>query len=210
MVNKIIIKASGYGIQNPYNMIELSLDGNRILGRPFEFDSDIVNHKTMCNAFGNLVKPTKVSTVCPQCGQGLIIDLNLGDPPYGVIKCTCKYCHPKLPPIVDPFMNPLEFGRVSHLDLDNTIHDVSKPLDLDTIDLKSFDIETSADADITSKKQAVTPKLKQTIETGKSAKKTSQPKKANQQPKNQQATNQEATAKPRLELNTEMGEEQDI
>ena len=112
-------------------MIPLLINGQNLHGRPIEFDSDVANQKTMENAFGNPVKPTKISTCCPDCGQGLEFDLTLGDPPYSSVEVTCYICNPAAPPPVDPFMNPLEDGRVPGHDLDHfSIIQMSKLLSM--------------------------------------------------------------------------------
>ena len=115
-------------------MIPLLINGQNLHGRPIEFDSDVANQKTMENAFGNPVKPTKISTCCPDCGQGLEFDLTLGDPPYSSVEVTCYICNPAAPPPVDPFMNPLEDGRVPGHDLDPLLHNPNEQVVVDEDD----------------------------------------------------------------------------
>lgn len=97
---------------NPYDLIELLVNGSHIHGRPIELDSDIVDQRTMRNAFGSIVKPSKVSTVCPDCGQGLQFYVTLGEPPFDTQNVSCEYCNPAPPPIVDAFINPINEGKI--------------------------------------------------------------------------------------------------
>lgn len=108
---------------NPYNLIQLLINGKPIGGRPYEMDSDVVNQKTMENGFGNLVKPSKVITMCPDCSQGLQVDVKLGDPPFEPVVYTCPYCKPAPPSVIDPFINPVKTGRVPAASLDPILHD---------------------------------------------------------------------------------------
>lgn len=114
---------------NPYDLLQLKINGKPMHGRPFEFDSAVANQKTMKNAFGRLVKPTKLATVCPDCGQGLEINVKLDEPPFRVINYSCHHCHPAPKPLVDPFVNPLQSGRIPVADLDPLLHNPDKPLD---------------------------------------------------------------------------------
>lgn len=107
---------------NPYDLIPLLVNGQDLHGRPIEFDSDVANQQTMENSFGNPVKPTKISTCCPDCGQGLEFELTLGDPPFSAVEVICYHCNPEAPAPADPFMNPLEDGRVPDHDLDPLLH----------------------------------------------------------------------------------------
>ena len=115
-------------IYNPYDLIDLLINGKKIHGRPIAFDSDITNHKTMENAFGNYVKPTKLSSCCPDCGQGLEFEVVLNDPPFDVVILTCYHCKPQAPSSPDPFMNPLDDGRIPIHDLDPLLHDPNAAL----------------------------------------------------------------------------------
>lgn len=108
---------------NPYDLINLIINGKPITGRPFEFNSTLHDHKRMTNALGALVKPTKVSTMCPDCGQGLYVDVFLDTPPFAPVVVTCSYCQPAPAPFQDPFTNPVQSGRVRSIELDQLIHD---------------------------------------------------------------------------------------
>ncbi len=117
---------------NPYDLLQLLINGKPITGRPFAFDSEVVNQKTMTNAFKALVKPTKVITICPDCGQGMELDVLLGDPPFPVLEYNCQQCRPGPPPLVDPFINPFTSGRVAAYELDPIARDPSKRLEVPT------------------------------------------------------------------------------
>ncbi len=97
-------------------------------GRPFEFDSNVVDQKNMKNAFGSYVKPIKITSICPDCGSGLHINVKLADPPFSPVPYTCPYCKPAPPPLIDPFVNPLSTGRVPLVDLNPFLHNPKEPL----------------------------------------------------------------------------------
>lgn len=112
---------------NPYDLLELLVNNQQMYGRPVEFDSEMVNQDTMRNAFGSLVKPSKVSTVCPDCGQGLEVSVRLGEPPFGIVAIKCEHCYPAPPPPIDPFMNPVKDGRIPIENLDPMLHKYNEP-----------------------------------------------------------------------------------
>jgi len=112
---------------NPYDLINLVLNGQPTYGRPIEFDSDAVDRKNMKNAFGNFMKPKAISTTCPNCGSGLIIQVNLSDPPFAPFVCQCIYCHPIAPYMPDPFINPIESGLVEEHELDPLLVNINVP-----------------------------------------------------------------------------------
>lgn len=115
---------------NPYDLVEINLNGMRTHARPYEFDSEVKNQHDMTNEHGKPVKPTKLSLACPQCGAGLNIDVRYGEnmnPPLPVLNFCCLDFYPECPNAervtptkldVDPFVNPLESGRVKMEDLD--------------------------------------------------------------------------------------------
>lgn len=107
---------------NPYDLIPTRVNGQELTSRPIEFDSEVVDNQNMTNAHGNLITPIKVSTVCPDCGQGLEYDVTLGSPPWS-LDVICYHCNPAPPPSADPFMNPVEDGRIGEHELDPLLHD---------------------------------------------------------------------------------------
>jgi hypothetical protein len=130
---------------NPYGLVPLLINGKAIDGRPYEFDSDVVNQKTMKNAFGEFVKPSKVVSVCPDCSQGLQIDVQLGEPPFTPVHYTCRFCRPAPLPLPDPFVNPTVSGRVPAFELDPMLRDPVKPLEIpDTVVSERFQMPQEA------------------------------------------------------------------
>jgi hypothetical protein len=113
---------------SPYDLVPLTINGKSITGRPFQFDSDVVNQMTMTNAFGVVVKPSRVITTCPDCGQGFELDVKLGDPPFQAVVVACPVCKPAPPPVQDPFLNPIKTGRIQAFELDPILHDPKQPL----------------------------------------------------------------------------------
>jgi len=108
---------------NPYDLVTVRIEGEEIGGRPYQFDSEPANQQTMQNSFGNYVKPTHISTVCPKCGQGVMIEnIQLPDPPFPVIDWVCQHCRPGVEPPVNAFMNPLEAGRIAEHEFDPLLH----------------------------------------------------------------------------------------
>lgn len=100
---------------NPYDLVPLLINGKQIYGRPIELDSVIVNHTKITNGFGSLVKPSKLSTTCPDCGQGLMLDVKLSEPPF-FYSTDCYICRPTKPENTI-FVNPL-IDSIGHDELD--------------------------------------------------------------------------------------------
>jgi hypothetical protein len=107
---------------NPYDPVEVIVNGQKMFARPIEFDSEIADPQTSNNAFGYPVKPTKLSATCPDCGSGLEIEVILDDPPFDTIVYNCHYCRPAPEPLPDPFTNPVDTGRVATHELDPLLH----------------------------------------------------------------------------------------
>ena len=100
---------------NPFDLLQLVINGHPIDGRPTEFDGTP-------NVGTEMVKPTRVNTVCPDCGSGLEFSLHLPDPPFGVLAFTCTECNPAATESQDPFMNPIHTGRIAPHELDPLLH----------------------------------------------------------------------------------------
>lgn len=113
---------------NPYDLVLLIVNGRQMYGRPVSFDSDVVDQKHMKNAFGKYVKPTQISSTCPDCGQGFIIDVKLSEPPFSAYQCLCPVCKPSPPPMLDPFINPVTTNRISVNELDPILHNITDPI----------------------------------------------------------------------------------
>lgn len=189
---------------NPYALVELSLDGKSTYGRPIAFDSDVVDHKNMKNAFGNYVKPTKVVTTCHKCGQGIELSVMLGAPPFSVYQCTCPYCHPKACPIINPFNNPVKANKILVTELDPMVHDLGK-------------VDTDMPSDTVAERRSVvdvmmTEEMKQQmnesnkVETDLADSVTNvKPRKPRSKTKNEPKNEPKRLVEP--ELNNELGEE---
>lgn len=87
----------------------ITIKSVQIDARPFEFANN---------------KPTKYASVCPHCGQGIVIT-NAGIDKHGNV--ACPECHagapPILPPVVDPFINPVKSGIITQAALDPDLTD---------------------------------------------------------------------------------------
>lgn len=110
---------------NPYDILEISINGNKIHARPFQFDSEPSNYHTLENKEGRIIRPTKLASICPDCGQGLEIDIDLQDAPEGwhqvptYLSFNCYLCNAnEARQIQDPFFNPIEDGRIEEKDID--------------------------------------------------------------------------------------------
>jgi hypothetical protein len=112
---------------NPYDLIPTKINGKDFQSRPIAFDSDVVDNQAMTNAFGNIVKPTRVSTICPDCGQGLEYDCDFKIPPF-YLEVNCYHCNLAPPPPADPFVNPLDTGRIDDYELDPILHDPNEKI----------------------------------------------------------------------------------
>lgn len=108
---------------NPYDLVSMTVNGKEMHGRPVAFDSEVVDQNAMTNAFGNVVKPIKLSTCCPDCGQGVEYDVYLAEPPFSVVSVICYNCHPEPEAQIDPFMNPIDDGRIGEHEIDPLLHD---------------------------------------------------------------------------------------
>jgi hypothetical protein len=130
---------------NPYDLVEIILNGSIELARPIEWDTEIADELTNKNAFGNYVKPTKLSTTCPGCGQGLTFTVHLSDPPFEPVQRKCSYCFPAPPSIGDPFCNPLETGRIGYHELDPLLRNSDEPVEganiIERLDISEEDVE---------------------------------------------------------------------
>jgi hypothetical protein len=98
---------------NPYDLLLLEINGVSIDGRPIDFDGDPINN--------SLAIPTKVATVCPNCGQGLEFDVQLSNPPFSVIARNCYLCNVEKE-IISPFVNPLDTGEIQNYELEPLLY----------------------------------------------------------------------------------------
>lgn len=111
---------------NPYDLVSIKLNNHNTYGRPVEFSSQIVDQKKLTDAFGKVVKPTKISTTCADCGQGFTLDVDLGEPPFTVLAINCPVCRPAVIVPKDPFVDPVEIGLVQEHHINPSVADVEK------------------------------------------------------------------------------------
>lgn len=126
---------------NPYDLVYINLNGHHTFGRPVTFDSEIVDHFNLKNASGKYIKPTQISTTCPDCGQGFILDVYLKEPPFDEYECSCPYCS-IVPIMPDPFINPIIANKIELNELDPLLHNINKPLTLSSTVSDRTNVET--------------------------------------------------------------------
>jgi hypothetical protein len=124
---------------NPYDLVDLIINGHQSYGRPIVFDSEVSDSDTMLNAFGEIVRPVKIASTCPDCGQGLELDIKVNNPPFHV-NVNCYMCNTQAVNVpesmvasksgsaIDPFINPIRDGRMSMSDIDPLLYDASYQL----------------------------------------------------------------------------------
>jgi len=112
---------------NPYDLIPLKINGSSTYGRPVEFDSVIADQKTLKNAFGQLVKPSRLSTTCNDCGQGFLFYVDLEEPPFSM-DINCPLCKP-VPYCDEPFVDPVKEGLVKEHEINPSLVDLNKGLE---------------------------------------------------------------------------------
>jgi hypothetical protein len=152
---------------NPYDLILVTVNSTTDLyARPVEFDSEVVNTDEMTNSDGQLVMPSKIETVCPDCGSTISIEVKLSGPPFGVIDCVCNECNPAPVPLADPFINPVETGRIKPSDLDPAVINPAEKVDENPSTTVADRIKT------------VTKKAKKAKKAPKKASATKKPKKS--------------------------------
>jgi hypothetical protein len=120
---------------NPYDLIPVKINEHLTFGRPVAFDSDVCDTIKMVNSKGLIVKPTELVTTCPDCGSGLVLQIDLPDPPFGDIEhqCICKR-----ETVIYPFMNPLQDNRIR---LDFLDPKLALPSDADQLMKASNEVE---------------------------------------------------------------------
>ena len=112
---------------NPYDLVQVDMYGEMINARPIVL-SGIVASNDFLDPFGRLVKPEKVVLTCPSCGSYIELTLNYDDSPPYVGICGC--CEERKPKYIDPFVNPVECGRISRYDLFSSCLNPSSVVDM--------------------------------------------------------------------------------
>jgi hypothetical protein len=94
---------------NPYDLVSVEIYGVVVFARPIKFSGSIVNNAKSLDAFGQLVRPVLVHLTCPVCGG--LVEFSLVPP------CVCAVCEASRPVKVNPFIDPIRFGRLRMCDL---------------------------------------------------------------------------------------------
>lgn len=164
---------------NPYDLILVTVNNTTDLyARPVEFDSEVANTDEMTNSDGQLVIPSKIETVCPDCGSTISIEVELSGPPFGVIDCVCNECNPIPAPLADPFTNPVETGRIKPSDLDPAIINPAEKVDENPSTTVADRIKTA-----TKKAKKAPKKASKKTSATKKPKKSSKPEKVKKKTK---------------------------
>ncbi len=91
-------------MNSPYDMVTARMQTANgtmeVYMRPFQFDSEPVDLNTMKNAFGLVIRPTRLSSSCPNCGCLVDVEVTT-DLLY---KCGECYREPKKP-VFTPFVS---------------------------------------------------------------------------------------------------------
>jgi hypothetical protein len=91
---------------NPYDLHEISFNGHKVLARPVEWNSQMIDQVKMKNHFGDSVLASKIVFTCPDCSafQEILVSDDL-DTDYN---CECSIKSAKSDKTQDPFINPFE------------------------------------------------------------------------------------------------------
>jgi len=84
----------GPTMDNPYELVPIKINDKETYGRPVRFDSEPVDMHTLKNKEGRVIRPSLLTSACPDCGQGLEVDLGPDDHILGV-SITCNLCKDK-------------------------------------------------------------------------------------------------------------------
>jgi len=155
---------------NPYDLISVTVNNiSDLYARPVEFDSEVVDLTEMTNANGQLIMPSRIETVCPDCGSVVSMEVKLSNPPFGIINCVCGECNPVPVPAADPFINPIETGRIKSSDLDPIILNPVEDIDDDSTITVADKLEKAAKKKAKKATKKATKKTSTTKKTKKSA-----------------------------------------
>lgn len=94
---------------NPYDLHQITFNDQLIYARPIEWNSGVVDQKTMLTPFNEQFRATKLTLTCPDCGTCVTLDI------YNSIEtnyyCDCvglRQADKKGQITDDPFRNPIE------------------------------------------------------------------------------------------------------
>lgn len=79
-------------VPNPYDLLDLTVNGKAMQGRPTAWSSEIVDHYSLLGADGLPVVATRVITLCPDCSQGFEADVDREA--QRPIALDCPACRP--------------------------------------------------------------------------------------------------------------------
>lgn len=79
---------------NPYDLIKIRINNHELYGRPVAFDSEPADSHTLLNKEGDIIRPTRITSVCPDCGQGLELEIRVENPPFSM-SYECHLCKSK-------------------------------------------------------------------------------------------------------------------
>lgn len=112
---------------NPYNLLNILINGKPFTARPIELDGEIHNYNSMTDVHGRLIKPKLIHTTCPDCGSLIQHSINAGDPPFGIFIVNCNICNPEYVNL-SPFIDPIQSGNVHLTELSPNIANVTQPI----------------------------------------------------------------------------------
>lgn len=94
-------------MNSPYDMVKARMKTAKgimeVYMRPFQFDSEPVDLNTMKNAFGFVIRPTRLSSSCPHCGCLVDVEATTN------LLYTCGECYkePKRPVFIPFVVDPI-------------------------------------------------------------------------------------------------------
>ena len=107
---------------DPYALVNLVVNGKKCHGRPYQFNTERVDHNTLLDKDGKYIWPTRCTAMCPECCG--MLDIELTEPVLGEFALDCRSVtkcgiHKSIieatAPDTDPFINPFS-NRLMVLD----------------------------------------------------------------------------------------------
>lgn len=120
---------------NPYDLLQVRVDGESTYARVLELDSVITDHIKSKNANGLFAVPSLAITTCPKCSQPIQVNLSLPQPPFPVSDLSCAECNP-IPQSECAFIDPIATGRMTLSDLTPTEAPIETKLDPQNVGFK--------------------------------------------------------------------------
>ena len=91
---------------NPYDLHEISFNGHKVLARPVEWNSQMIDQVKMKNHFGDSVLASKIVFTCPDCSA--FKEIFVSDSLDAHYNCECAIKMAQSDKTHDPFVNPFE------------------------------------------------------------------------------------------------------